>query len=133
MHANGDIYRPMIDVRDVIHAYVKALELPIKDVGGKIFNVSYENWNIKDLARNFIQILKERCGVEVQLDIEAVGITRNYLADDRLYKKVFQQSPSRPMEDAILEMWQTLEAGHDYSDPRFYTDLWHKKVRASNK
>lgn len=127
VHANGDIYRPLLDIQDAVRAYTDALKLPIEQVGGKTFNAVHENCNIGDLAKRFQKIIKDVKGIDIEINIEPVGIARNYLADATLFESVLQKEASRSIESAILEMWERLEGGHDYTNPRFYTDQWHKR------
>lgn len=127
VHAGGNIYRPMLDVQDAVAAYQTALELPIKAVGGRIFNVSHGNWQIADLGKEVVDIIRKKKGVDVAMDVLPVGVARNYLMDTNLFKKTFGLKPSRPISAAVMEVWEKLEAGHDHADKRFYTDLWHKK------
>lgn len=127
IHAGGKVYRPMLDVKDAVAAYIAALELPLAKIGRKIFNVANANWQIGDLGKEVAGILKKEKGVTVKLDIHPVGVTRNYLMDTSLFAKTFGLKPARTMKAAVLEMWNELEKGHDHTDKRFYTDLWHKK------
>lgn len=127
VHAGGNIYRPMLDVQDAVAAYQAALELPIKAVGGRIFNVSHGNWQIADLGAEVVNIIKKKKGVEVVMDVLPVGVARNYLMDTKLFRQTFGLKQSRPLTAAVMEIWEKLEAGHDHADKRYYTDLWHKK------
>lgn len=131
VHTNGDIYRPLLDIEDAVLAYSSALTLPLEKVGGKTFNAVHGNWNIGELAKEFKAALKRAKNIDIEINVEPVDIARNYLADEARFKEVFQTQASRPIEAAILEMWDKLEAGHDYRDARFYTDQWHKQKRAA--
>ena len=127
--AAGEIWRPMIDVQDAADAYIKCLELPLSKVGGKMFNVTDQNWKIGDLAHRFKQVLKKEKNINLELDIKPYGVTRNYKADNTLFKETFGYKPSRTIEDALLEIWEYLESQHglDTSNPIYYGDLWYKK------
>jgi len=125
VNCGGQVCRPLADIQDIVRAYTKALELPLDKVGSKIFNICSENWNIGDLAKKVQKILKEKKDVDVTIDIQSVGITRNYKADNSLFKEVFQFIPSRTSEDAILEIWNHLEKyPEDVSNSIFYNDKW---------
>lgn len=126
IHANGEIYRPMLSIDGAVDAYIQSLELPTEKVVGKIFNISDTNWKITDLANKVKAVLKSEKNIDVDINIQSTGIARNYLIDNSKYKEIFNYH-GRKIEDAILEIWQKLEAGHDYNDERFYTDLWIKK------
>lgn len=125
VNAGGQIWRPLVDIRDVVWAYIQALEMPLEKIGGRIFNVCTENYNIGELAERFKKIIKEGKGIDLTLNIQPVGITRNYKADNSLFKEVFQFTPTRSLEEAIFEMWNDLEKSpKDVSNPIYYNDKW---------
>ncbi len=127
--AGGEIWRPMIDIQDATDAYIKAIELPLEKVGGKIFNVAYQNWSIGNLAREIQKILAEKKGVNIELDIRPISLTRNYKADTAAFNEVFDFKPSRSFEDAVFEIWDHLENDkeHNPRDIIHYGDKWYKQ------
>ena len=132
--AAGEIWRPLIDIQDVADIYVKALELPISKVGGKIFNMVDKNWKIGDLAKKIKEILLRKKKIKVSLEIKPYGITRNYKADRSLFKKTFKFKPSRNLDKALLEIWDNLEKkNHDPHHHIHYSDLWYKKFFETKK
>jgi len=125
VHCSGKIWRPLIDLKDVVWAYIKALELPIKKVGGKIFNISDKNWNILELAKEVKKIIKKEKGIDPEIQVEPVGITRNYQADNTLFKKTFEFKPQRKLKDAVLEIWNHLEKNpKEPLQAIHYNDQW---------
>lgn len=130
VNAGGQIWRPLVDIQDIVWAYLKALEMPLDKIGGKIFNVCNENWNIGELAREVQRIFKEKKNINVEIDIQPTGITRNYQANNSLFKERFQFIPTRTSEEAILEIFSHLEnnQNEDFDNPIFYNDTWYKKI-----
>lgn len=134
INCGGRIWRPMIDIKDVVWAYEKALTLPIEEIGGKIINVSSENWYIEDLAKNVQSILKEKKNIDIEIEILEAGITRNYKADNDLFKKLFQFSPQRSLEDAIIEIWNKLEKNPEEANRDvYYNDKWQLQLMSQGK
>lgn len=127
--AGGEIWRPMIDIQDAADAYIKAIELPIEKVGGKIFNVAHENWSIGNLARGIQKILKEKKGINIELDIKPISLTRNYKADTSAFFEAFNFQPTRTFEEAVFEIWEHLQndKNHDSHHIRHYSDKWYKQ------
>ena len=127
--AGGAIWRPMIDIQDAVAAYIQCLELPLKRVGGKIFNVCDQNWSIGDLARYIQKTIRRKKGMKVNLDIKPFGQTRNYKADNTLFKKTFNFSPTRTMDDALFELWDYLKRHkkHDPDNIIYYSDSWYRR------
>lgn len=125
VNADGQIWRPLVDIQDVVWAYLKALEMPLDKIGGKTFNVCNENWNIGELAKEVKRILKEKKNIAVEIDLQSVGIARNYKVDNSLFKEIFQFTSSRTIEDTIFEIWNHLEKHpDDISNPIYYNDRW---------
>lgn len=124
--AGGQVWRPLVDIQDAVAAYIKALELPLEKIGGKIFNISNDNWNAGELAKHVQQIVKEKKGIDVEIEVRPVNITRNYKADNSLFKKTFQFVPIRSLEEAIWEIWDYLESNPQaVNDPIHYNDKWY--------
>ncbi|MBI2626185.1 MAG: SDR family oxidoreductase, partial [Candidatus Nealsonbacteria bacterium] len=127
--AGGQVWRPIIDIQDVISAYIKALELPLEKIGGKIFNISNDNWNAGELAQKVKEIVKDKKGIDVQIDTRPVNITRNYKADNALFKETFQFAPSRSLDEIMLEIWDHLEKSPEIAiNPIHYNDRWHLQL-----
>lgn len=130
VNAGGQIWRPLVDIQDVIWTYLKALEMPVDKIGGKMFNICDKNWNIKELAETVKRILKEEKNIDIEIDVQPIGITRNYQVDNALFKKVFQFKPCRTLKEAILEIFSHLEnnSKENPNEPIFYNDLWYKEI-----
>lgn len=128
VNADGHMHRPMLDIQDAVAAYIAALELPLELVGADTFNVVTANHMIIDLAREFQEILNARKQIAIELDIRPFEVVLDYQADDSKFREVFNLDPVRPLDKAILEIWDALESGDDYTNPRCYNDLWHKEA-----
>ncbi|MDO8676894.1 MAG: SDR family oxidoreductase [Candidatus Azambacteria bacterium] len=127
--AGGEIWRPMIDIQDAADAYINAIELPLEKVGGRIFNVAYENWSIGNLAKEIQKIISGRKGINIELDVKPISLTRNYKANTSAFRDTFNFKPSRGIEDAVFEIWDHLEndRNHDPHNIRHYGDKWYKQ------
>jgi nucleoside-diphosphate-sugar epimerase len=50
LHGGGWQWRPLVDVSDVARAHIACLTAPLDAVGGEIFNVMQENYQVRQLA-----------------------------------------------------------------------------------
>lgn len=50
LHGGGWQWRPLVDVSDVARAHLAVLDAPAASVGGEIFNVMQENYQVRQLA-----------------------------------------------------------------------------------
>lgn len=130
--SGGNIYRPMLDIKDAVAAYIAALELPLEKIGGKIFNVAYWNCHLGELANEVRGIIKDVWQKNVKVDVKEIGVTRNYRADNTKYESTFGLASFRSPKAAIAELWEKLENGHNTDDIRFYTDRWYREYEAAN-
>ena len=133
VHAGGEMYRPLVDIRDVAQAYAAALELPLERIGGKIYNVVGENWKIGEIANIFREMIGVQRGVSVEVEVQPVGMGRSYRADPARFNADFRLTPTRTVEEAILEMWEKLQRGHDFTNQLFYNDYWQIELMKSGK
>ena len=133
--AGGLIWRPMIDIQDATDVYIQCLELPLKKIGGKIFNVSDQNWSIGNLAKKIKEMIKRERKINIELDIKPFGQTRNYKVDTTLFKTTFNFKPSRSLEDALFEIWHHLENNkkHKPHSDINYSDRWYQKFFLSRE
>ena len=126
--ASGKIWRPMIDIQDVTEICSKTLQMPLSDVGGKIFNLVDTNWKIGDLAEKIKHIIYRRMEKKITLKIEPSGVLRNYKADNTLLKNTYNFKPTRTIDDALIEDWNRLKnnTGHTLNNTIFYNDILYK-------
>lgn len=127
--AGGQVWRPLIDIQDVIATYLKALAMPLGKIGGKIFNISHKDWNAGELAKRVQQMVKEKKGIDVGIEVRPINITRNYKADNSLFRETFQFTPSRSFDEAVFEIWDYLVANPQAAnDPIHYNDKWYLQL-----
>jgi nucleoside-diphosphate-sugar epimerase len=50
LHGGGWQWRPLVDVSDVARAHIIVLDAPLDKVGGEIFNLMQENYQVRQLA-----------------------------------------------------------------------------------
>jgi len=134
LDGGGRVWRPLIDIQDVVNSYIKGLELPLQSVGAKIFNVADTNWKISDLAEEIKNIIYRKKGMKITTHEGPPKIARNYSADNSLFKSVFSFTPSRTMESALLEIWKHLEEkGSDPYESIHNNDAWYKSYFESKQ
>lgn len=132
--AGGQVWRPILDIHDAVLAYIKALELPLEKIGGKIFNINNDNWNAGELAEKVRGIIKDKKDIDIKIDTRPVNITRNYKADNTLFKEIFQLAPSRSLDEIIFEIWDHLEKNPEMAgNPIYYNDKWHLRLMETQK
>ena len=120
----GQIWRPLVDVVDVAKAHIACLEADESTVKGNIFNVSYDNYKILDLAYEVRDAL-EGIDVEIQVD-QSKRRDRSYRASTDKIERVLGFKHSVSVAESVARMAERIrECGYtDFSHPRYYNINW---------
>lgn len=119
VHGHGEVWRPLLHVRDAVEAYVYLLWTPVESSRGEIFNLVHKNYRILELAHWVAEVLDEYRGVRVivQRDRLLQHADRSYYVQGRKITSRLGFRPERGTKEAVLAMWDALERGDFGSDP----------------
>src|SRR5713101_5209508 len=124
----GEMWRPLIDVKDVARAYVTALESDFGLIRDEIFTLAARNFRISELALR-AQLALRHIGVPVELDVDySYRLVRSYRISSEKVEKVLGFRPQVSVEESIAHMVREVRA-HSYTDfshPRYYNIEWMK-------
>jgi nucleoside-diphosphate-sugar epimerase len=121
----GQQYRPFLHVQDAVEAYLLALKRKLKGV----FNISWENWQIVDVAK----LISNNLGAEMEVSKKIVDLRDYKVSCDKIRKMGFK--PQRSVELAIEEISAVYEDEFkDYRLPKFenYGSIFSSK-KVQNK
>lgn len=122
----GEMWRPLIEVRDVARAYVACLAADESVVRGQVFNVARGNMRISELGLRVRETLREEGVVaDVVPDYTYRGV-RSYRVSSRKIQNVLGLHAVVSVEDAVRDMVRRLrEPGfEDLHHPRFENLRW---------
>jgi nucleoside-diphosphate-sugar epimerase len=125
VHCGGRMWRPLIDVTDVAKCYIACIEAPLKDVAGQIFNVSYKNYQILDLAMLVKKALEGI--VEVDLNVEQDDQPfRNYRVSTQKIETMIGYRATVPVDESARKIAHNIQAGinADFDNPKYYNIKW---------
>jgi nucleoside-diphosphate-sugar epimerase len=126
----GEMWRPMVDVRDVAKAYVALIEADAAKVQGEIFNLVYRNFRISELALRVRSALRA-AGVDVEIapDYRYKGV-RSYRVSGEKIKRVLGFTPTLGVEDSVSDMVEKVRENDqcDFDNPVYYNILWLKML-----
>ncbi len=128
LHYGGQMWRPLVDVRDAARAYVVALEAEDGAVAGEVFNIVSENYRISELALRVREALTETgISAEIRTNFQYAGI-RNYRVSG---KKIFRNLSYKPVitvQESVKHMVDHIrEYGYtDFDNDRYYNIRWMK-------
>lgn len=114
---NGVQWRPFVHTRDIARACVMAIEAPLADVGGEIFNVGdhSQNYTLQQLGKIVADCMP---GTFVE-EIENADDRRDYRVDFSKIQRVLGFHASVPLEEGVREMVEAVRGGKvtDWRDP----------------
>jgi len=135
MHYGGEMWRPLIDVRDAARAYIACIEAPEDKVHGQIFNITLHNIRISELALRVQRALGELgIGAELRPDYGYKGV-RSYRVSAQKIDRVLGVRPRVSIEESVTNIVEKIRQ-HGYTDfdnPRYYNIRWMKLLEEAAK
>lgn len=126
IHAGGEMWRPLVDIKDAVEAYILLLSAPEEKVRGEIFNLAHKNYRILELAHWVKEVLKPRRKIEVDVRYFPPVKSRSYrVSFDKITSKLGFEA-KRGIAQAVNEMWEIIESGkyNDFDNPLYYNIRW---------
>ena len=115
---NPNLWRPLIDIRDVVTAYRKAIMCDPSI--SEVFNICGENYTIGRLAEDVVDTFSHH-GMEIDVETQSRPDVRNYLASNRKAKDILGFEPQYGPESSIHQILNNVkESGIDILDKKFY-------------
>ena len=111
----GNQERPLIHIKDIVRFYSELLEYDSSKINGEVFNVSYDNFKIKNIA----ELVKNLTGCEI--NYKDITDPRSYSLSTKKVKSTLKFQPNYTIEDAANELLQCFKEGKiDRNDIRNY-------------
>jgi nucleoside-diphosphate-sugar epimerase len=135
LHYGGEMWRPLVDVRDVARAYITAIEAPDADVAGQIFNILSRNFRISELAIRVREALRELgVAVDIYPDFAYKGI-RSYRMSGEKAERVLGFKPKIGVEESVTSMVKEIRHYNytDWENPRYYNIRWMKYLEEAER
>jgi nucleoside-diphosphate-sugar epimerase len=135
LHYGGEMWRPLVDVRDVARAYIACLEAPEEKVKGEMFNVSFHNIRISELALRVRAALRET-GHECEIvpDYGYSGV-RSYRVSAAKIQRVLNFQPKVTIEESVKDLVKQIQKyGYtDFDNPKYYNIRWMRLLEEAHK
>jgi nucleoside-diphosphate-sugar epimerase len=103
----GEQKRPNIHIEDVTDLYVKSLEYEDAKINRRIFNAGYENFPVRELARQ----VREIVGSEVEIVVEPTDDPRSYHISSEKIRSELGFVPLHTIGDAVRDLKNAIENG----------------------
>lgn len=131
VHAGGEVWRPLVHVRDAADAILAAAYAPESTVHGQVFNIVHKNYWIQSLAHWVKKVLEDRVKIDIDVDYEGQAEARGYRASMAKSKAVLGFSADRGVTVALNELWTLFGQGQytDFDSPLYYNIRWMKTLK----
>lgn len=130
----GEMWRPLVEIRDVALAYITCIEAKEDKVKGEILNVVYRNLRISELALRVRSAL-ESIGIDIDIkpDYRYKGV-RSYRVSGEKIKNRLGYNPSISIEDSVVDMVEKIREYDygDFEDPIYRNINWMKTLEKAN-
>jgi len=131
----GEMWRPLVDVRDAAKAYIACIEADDARVGGAVFNVVYRNFRVSEVALRVRSALRD-CGVDVDVrpDYRYKGVRSYRVSGDKI-KARLGITPELSIEASVADMVERIKAGGgvNFDDPIYYNIDWMKTLEKADE
>lgn len=119
------LWRPLIDIRDVIQAYRLAIESDPLITG--VFNIAGGNYTVGGLGKIIYDILRDK-GHNIELETLDIKDFRNYKVNISKAQDELEFNPIYTPNDSINEILDNIDENHDFNDESYYNIKTFKKV-----
>lgn len=123
LQSDGTPWRPLVHIRDIIHAFEVCLESPIDLIHDQAFNVGRtgENYQIRDVANLVAEVVPD---CEVAFASGAGADSRDYRVDFRKIEQQLDYRPTWTLRAGVEELYHAYVAAglddDDWTGSRYY-------------
>jgi len=128
---NPDIWRPVLDIRDAIAMYIKAIQADYSKSG--IFNVASENYTVGQTADIVKSEIEKLTGKKISIEVRGMKDFRNYKVSIEKAKTELGYNPQYAAADTVKDVFEHLKEYGNFSDELFYNIKTFLKINTTKK
>ena len=125
--SNPAIWRPILDIRDAVSAYLRAVQADYSISG--TFNVASGNYTVGQVADLVQNRIRENTGHKVRINIQHIQDFRNYKVKWDKAIATLGFLPQYSVSDIVSDLFDHLEHYGDYSHEEFYNIAVFRKLQ----
>lgn len=114
---NPSIWRPILSIDDAATAYIRAVEANQKISG--VFNIASGNYTVGEVADLVKGAIKERMGIQVNLEIKHIQDFRNYKVTTEKAANVLSFHPAGDVRSIVFNLIDNFERFKDVDNPLY--------------
>ena len=115
---NPSIWRPVLDIRDCVSAYLRAIQSDYSLSG--TFNVATENLTVGQVADIVKSEIESSMNLSINMEIKNIQDFRNYKVSIEKAKSQLGYFPSHTVADIVKDLCAHTDYYGDFENPNFY-------------
>lgn len=124
---NPSIWRPILDIRDAVSAYLRAIQADYRISG--VFNITSDNYTVGQVT-DLIKIKMEKLtGKKIGLEIKNIQDFRNYKVKYEKAKTVLGFEPNYRVENIVDNLYDHLDLYGDMEQDKYYNIRVFKQLQ----
>ena len=115
----GEQMRPNLHIDDMVRLYVEALGWPAEKIDGKIYNIGYHNFKVREIA----EMVRNVVGPDIEIITTPTDDNRSYHVSSARIQRDLGFSAIRSLEDAVRDLQNAFKANlipNSMTDDRYY-------------
>lgn len=115
----GEQMRPNLHIDDMVRLYLEALEWDAAKIDGKIYNVGYHNFRVREIAETVRKVV----GQDIEIITTPTDDNRSYHVSSERIMKELGFSAQRSIEDAVRDLQNAFNQNlipNSMTDDRYY-------------
>jgi len=127
---NPSIWRPILDIRDAIQGYLRAIQAN-QSISG-IFNLTSENCTVGSIGDIVAERVEKRTGRKIKINLKNMEDYRNYKVSFEKAEHILGFKPRYSIDTIIDSLFEKLDKYGDFNNPYFYNIEIFKKLDQEN-
>jgi len=129
--SNPSIWRPILDIRDAVNAYIRAIQANYSISG--IFNICTNNFTVGQVGDSVKVEVEKRIQKKIKMEIDNIKDFRNYKVSWDKAKTYLGYHEQYTLNDIIDNLFQHKDEFVDYENINYYNiKMFKKLVETSN-
>ncbi len=115
----GEQMRPNLHIDDMVRLYAEALEWPAEKIDGRIYNVGYHNFTVRQIA----DMVRNVVGTDVEIITTPTDDNRSYHVSSERIRRDLGFVAKRSLEDAVRDLQGAFKSNlipDSMTDDRYY-------------
>ncbi len=125
---NPKIWRPVLDIRDAVSAYIKAVQADYSTSG--IFNITSGNYTVGQVADIIKMQMEKLTNKKISVETKGMKDFRNYKVIIKKAKKELSYNPQYDVRDTVKDIFKHLKEYGNFSNESFYNIKVFSKIDA---